>query len=310
MGHWSNLYIGEKNVVSFKYSYGGEWWRILSLIFNKNDFTHGTVTIDSKRKRFVGYRVSVEAAKKRLDSYHLSQKEIDTTLSILLGVKKWHIKYGVLPDAMFDERYGDASTRIYSINSNIEEKMQVIDIGNYLELRELRRYLDETNNKRNVILDVSDVLSMLSPTEIKNDLNEWNQRLEHDVVLDRKYLETARVYFTRCEYDMVYVYLIIALEQELYQFCSRKTKSLKLQHLLNNVNLERFFSDLRFMHRVQFINILSSKEIINQDLQSNLDIVYNMRNNVVHNYSKRYNRLNVNKAIETIEKCIKILRRH
>lgn len=299
MGDYTCFYIGKKDLFHFKYSIGEEFWKVFSLIFNKNEFKERQILLNDKHVNFIGYETNVKNAKTCLDSYNLSVSEIDNSLSKLLDVRRDRLfakqEYELEDDESFDPRI------IFTQTAN--NHSEYIDSSLYLITRVLRVELDKAQESEAVILDFSDMLSTVGSKYIKN---YWENKLKSHITLKRNYLETAKVFFISNDFDLVYIYLTLGLETELYKYAIRKTKKSDTFLFLRSI-LES--EDMKLINKIKLINVLH-KSIFGRDLIETTRYVIQTRNSIIHHGGiKKYDRNKTMKSINDISKIIEKLKK-
>jgi len=304
MGNYTDFYIGGKDIFHFKYSIGEEFWKIFSLIFNENEFCIGKKPLPGKYTDYIGYETSVKKAKDRLDIYHLSVQNIDISLSKLLSIRKDRLfaknEYEPEDDDVFNSRIMFTQKAI--------KRSEYLDIGLYLEIRVLRKALDDAQEDNAVILDFSDMLDVIGDENeaIREVKNYWESKLKPYITLRRNYLETAKVFFTSNDYDLVFIYLTMGLEYELYNYAIRKTK--KSNHLLFLRSILES-EDMSLGNKIKLVNVLH-KSVFDEDVIETANRVIQIRNSIVHHGgSKKYDRNQTTKAIEDVTKIVEKLKK-
>jgi hypothetical protein len=291
MGAYSVLYIGTKNFWSFKYSEGAEAWKEIGLIFKKEDFGQWRLNRDGiKRKKCIGYRISIKEAKKRLNEFHITLDEIDKNLSILLNIKNFNFDLIDENNTISDEYEG---TEVEEKYYEVMKKLDYINIDNYTALRALRKEIDQTSEKQSILLDFKEIVE--NEEEILEIKNEFNEKIiNSEIKIRRNYLSNAKVFFTTCDYDLVYIYLIVALEKTIMMFYDKnKFRFIKVKK-----------QRLDFMTKVNLIFELN-KEKFSEDVGEKINKIYNKRNSIIHYGGiKEYNRKMVCEDIYFVEEVI------
>lgn len=299
MGNWTNLYIGDEEIASFKYSLGEEVWKALSLIFKKEDFVRGKYKLSGQLKNYVGYEITVKEAKRRLSKYHMTMPHMIRTFR-RLGIGRGELISHCDDFSNHEDEFN------YMLETHASE--EIIPVNDYIYISYFRQHIDRAVDSKHIILDISDVLDMADDrSERQEMITGFNDLLDPNKIIERPYLEMAKVFFTTCDYDLVYVYLVMSVERELYSYYERKTAKGRNRRI--NINLETTFKALSFMNKLKLVNLLSNKNIIPDRLVEEFSKVYQKRTSIVHFKSLNFNRNDVNVAIEISEKINKIVHR-
>ena len=309
MGQYTTFYIADKGILSFKYSLGEDFWRVLNLIFKETDFSIKKIKEDDEEIiKFIGYKTTVKEALLRLDFYHLSLGEIDKTLSNLLNVKTGHLfseEYKQHSEDYYDGAYDDDLWNKYNVLSEEAlKKADYLGLGLYLEIRFLRRMLDGAKPSDTVILDFSEMTDLVSIDSIKNF---WEPKFK-SLGLQRDYLTTAKVFFTTSDFDLVYIYLTMALEVELYRYSIRKYKenNKKYNFLQSIMESER----VHLIEKLKLVNAIQKSGKIESGLLSSASETVQRRHSIIHyGIIRNFRREQIKKDIESIEEIIKIIQK-
>jgi len=295
MGNYSILYIGSEETFYFKWSFGEYAWRELSLIFKKTDYSHGRTMLGTHNRHWEGYRTTAREALGRLDDCHLTIGNMDKTISKILHIPKKNVKIAAIPGELVDDEA--ITDEELSVWEDIQEKQAFRSVGEYPHVRYLRGKLEHVAGDTKVILDLSEILDMFSKSEQRQELERFERIFESEKIVDRDYLQDAKIFFVDGDYDLVYMYLIIALESHIWKFYKHVEKRRKLRGDVFRALLEK----TKLMNKLKLVNLFKRDKISELDIL-NISKIYEKRNSIVHYSSKKFDRSNIPNDIATMER--------
>lgn len=326
MGSYSYLTISNFDVKSWKYDLPPENDPLLSFIFLSSDRvieTDKDLEKDGITRYLCSYVTTVTEVKKRFDESHFTIKEIDDVISKITGIPEDKIEIAVMD---FDSYYttllntfksteardelnifhNDELDELSDEKMELDDKIKISELGNYIEFRKIREYLDNSNDVDLVCLDITEIVGVAENSEDFDDIMLIEEDLKSDIKIDKRYLEMAKIHYSEYHFDLVYIELFISLESSLNRYITMKSNKLS-EELDQKVELDKIFENVKFMDRIRFVVSFIGKKELDKVLMSDIKIAYNVRNNIIHNNQKKFKRKNVIKAIEDVEKIVQII---
>jgi len=317
MGDYSTLYIGSKEILSWKWDIPTPGDPLLNFIFLPEDRK-----IESKGKKgnklyYCTYRTTVSEVKKRFDRYHFTINEIDLVISQITGIPIEKVEIAIMSWDSFYDNYAppieESDEEELSAWEKLEDEKYELDkiiekhnLGLYPVLRYVRHILDRSRGDELVYLDMIEILGYEKSPDKFDDVNIVSEDIDKTIKLEWKYLEVAKVHFTTYEFNLAYIELIIALETALKTYLRRRYIALS-KTKDKTLNLGSMTKNLSLIDLVKFVVVFLGKKELEDSLVQSLIEIYDKRNNTIHNNAKKFKRTEVIEAIETIEKVIKII---
>jgi len=158
MGDYSYLQIGNFRAKSWKYDLPAENDPLLNFIFLSSDKSI-EVDKDLEEEGFAQYNcryvTTVTEVKIRFDKSHFTIKEIDNVISKITGIPEEKIEIAVMDfDSYYDAFLGDLYlsslkdpddeakyAELSDEKAELDDKIKIAELGNYIELRKIREYL-------------------------------------------------------------------------------------------------------------------------------------------------------------------------
>ncbi|MCO5382636.1 MAG: hypothetical protein NHB15_11510 [Methanosarcina barkeri] len=204
----------------------------------------------------------------------------------------------------------DENERIDEKEEEISSNIKAFELGNYVSLREIRTLLDICNDSDIVLLKMYDTLGYRTSPEEFNNVEIVSESSNEKIVIERKYLEMAKVHFTEYRFNLVYIELFISLEATLRTYL-RKKSPIILENSNKILDLDGIFKPVSLMDLIRFSLFYIGKSKMDESINTVLDSVsraYTNRNNVIHNNAKKFDRKDVVEAIYNVEKITKIIK--
>jgi len=317
MADYSTLYIGDKEILSWIWDIPSSGDPLLNFIFIPEDKKIEKVENDADELYHCTYKTIVHEVKKRFDRLHFSINEIDQVISEITGIPLEKIEIATLDYDSFYDKYapplGEDNEEIISRweklgedKYDIDKKMEKAELGLYPGIRYIRTILDCSRDDEAVYLDMDSILEYEDSPDKFSEINIISDDFDTLTKLERKYLETAKVHFTTCDFDLVYIELIIAIETAIKQYLRYKYQLLSRTDN-KSLNLESMVKDLSLIDLIKFGIVFLGERELDDSLIQSIKKTYDKRNNIIHNQAKRFIRIEVIEAIETTEKVINII---
>jgi hypothetical protein len=118
-------------------------------------------------------------------------------------------------------------------------------------LREIRTLLDICSDSDKVSLEMYGTLGYRSSPEEFNNLEIVSESSTDKIVIERKYLEMAKVHFTEYRFNLVYIELFISLEATLRDFL-RKKSPIVFEDSNKILDLDGIFKPVSLMDLLRF----------------------------------------------------------
>lgn len=327
MGDYSILRVAGNDIIYWKWDTPGQEDHFLNFIFSPNNkkiyevkYDDSIDDVSNERIFSCCYEATVLEVKKRFDSFHFTVSQIERAISRLANIPTNKVGLALMDYDEFFDRYHELSEmaeqeddnealseweRLEDDKDNLDQKIEMCDLGYLPLLRQIRIILDNSDNSELVKLDMEEVLHESSP----NDFDEF--KLVDDVFntqikIDRSYLELAKVHFTEFYFDFVYIELIIALENATKSYFKRKHKELS-KSKKTPINLEKFVKDLSLMDLIKFVLVFVGNVKLDSSLIAELEKTINKRNNIIHNKASKFKIADVARSIEVVEEMLNII---
>ncbi|WP_342305554.1 hypothetical protein [Methanolobus sp. ZRKC5] len=315
MGDYSYIQIGKFAVKEWKWELPPENDPILNFIFLMQD---KIVEIDADLQRDEGiteyyckYETNVSEVKSRFDKSHFTVKEIDHVISEVTGIPISDIETALMDSDIYYEAYlSDLENEKCENRAELEDlfdkkieldyKIRSSDLGNYIELRNLREILDQSENTDLVSLEIQQITGNEEELKSFDHINLVTEDLTSATRIDKKYLEMAKIHYTEYHFDLVYIELFISVESALSGYFRRKSEQ-------DEINLEGTFKNVKLMDKIKFTISFIGKQELDDELISSINDAYHVRNNKIHNNQKNFERNKVIKAIEDVERLVEII---
>jgi len=317
MANYSTLYIGKKEVLSWRWEIPTSGDPLLNFIFLPVDRKIEVEHEEGDKLYYCTYETTVGEVKRRFNRYHFTIDEIDQIISKITGILIENVDIALMDYDTFYDYFAPPTEendkeKLSAWEKLAEEKyamkkvLEKHNLGLYPELRDIRTILDQTGDDELVYLDMTPILEYEDSPDKFDDINIISEGLDKEIKIERKYLEIAKVHFTTYDFDLVYIELVISLETALKSYL--KEKYTKLSKTNNkNLNLESMVKNLSLIDLIKFVVVFLGKKELEDSLVNSLKKIYDKRNNIIHNNAKKFKRLEVVKAIEDIEKSLKIV---
>ena len=285
-------FIPQKDLIVFNHIFRPEDKKIIKWEHNKKYFS-------------IIYETTVSLVKKRLKEVNLSLSILEETISKFLGIPKKKICIAVIPEEDFYEQYADNDNLCEfweKVQDDVENEAMYEVMFFYYILSQVYKNPEESK----LILDVSQVVSPAKKMRDLREVNFLDDSFLSTIKIDRKYLQKSKIDFIKGNIDLVYINLFIALESSIKNYLRKKQG--KIKHGSDTgINLEGFFKSTSLLSILKFITAIMGKKRINPTIENEIVEAYSVRNNIMHNGAKRFNRVKTNKAIEAVEIAIKIV---
>lgn len=335
MGDYSTLYVGKYQVLAWKYELPPVNDPIINFIFKPGD-----KEIEEEDKRngekfyWCIYQTTVSEVKSRFEELHFTLNDLDSVISEITGIPLPEVKISIfdicadkyrwlsLMDPNFSnpfeicnidsesEEEDEENEGIDEENEETSPSIEDFELGNYVLLREIRTLLDICSDSDKVSLKMYGTLGPRSSPEEFNNVEIVSESSTDKIVIERKYLEMAKVHFTEYRFNLVYIELFISLEATLRTYL-RKKSPLVFENSNKILDLDRIFKPVSLMDLLRFSLFCIGKLKMDESINTVLDSVsraYTNRNNVIHNNAKKFYRKDVVEAIYNVEKVIKIIK--
>jgi hypothetical protein len=312
MGDYSYLHIGELEVKSWKWELPPENDPLLNFIFLASDKTIKIEKCFEEEEEDLyacTYVTTVSEVKKRFDKSHFTTEEIDNVISEVTDIPVEKIELAVMNPDLFYETF---KSRFYVEKDLVYEKtdfdytIKHFELGNYIELRKIRKLLDLAEDTDLVVLDISGIVGIAETPEEFDDIMLVKEDLKSATRIDKKYLEMAKIHYTEYHFDLVYIELFISVESALNDCLRMKSKQLSKEGV-KTVNLDAMFENVKLMEKIKFVISFIGKQELDEALMESIKQAYNVRNNKIHNNQKKFKRVDAIKAIEDVEKLVAII---
>lgn len=326
MANHSTLCIGDKDTLSWRYDLPGPDDPILNFIFLVDDKKVYKESEDSS-KYFCTYMASVSEVKKRFDRLHFTIAEIDQVISEVLGISIELVDIALMSDEEFQEknpspwdmdetdesddeewdRTVEEWEQLVEEKYRMDQEMEKYDFGQYPILRYLRLILDQSKDEEFVQLHMDEILPSEDSPEKLDYVEIVSESVDRKIKIERKYLEIAKIHFTEYAFDLVYIELIIALENTVNTYL--KGRYLEISGGEGKtLNIARMVKNLSLINLLKFIIVFYGKRKLDKALIDSMERTYGRRNNVMHNRASTFKREEVVESIETTEKVIEIIK--
>ncbi|KKG69843.1 hypothetical protein DU43_18390 [Methanosarcina mazei] len=328
MGDFSTLRVGKYQVRAWKYEIPPVNDPIINFIFKPGDKVIEEEGENGEKIYWCIYKTTVSEVKSRFEELHFTLNDLDNVISEITGIPLPEVERSIFElcaegyqwlcdmDPNFSNPF-----EIYSIddesgegNEREEEEtspnIEAFELGNYVLLREIRTLLDICSDSDKVSLEMYGTLGYRSSPEEFNDVEIVSESSTDKIVIERKYLEMAKVHFTEYRFNLVYIELFISLEATLRAYL-RKKSPIVFEDSNKILDLDGIFKPVSLMDLLRFSLFYIGKLKMDESINTVLDSVskaYTNRNNVIHNNAKKFYRKDVVEAIYNVEKIIKIIK--
>ncbi|WP_424353665.1 hypothetical protein [Methanosarcina mazei] len=328
MGDFSTLLVGKYQVLAWKYEIPPVNDPIINFIFKPGDKVIEEEGENGEKIYWCIYKTTVSEVKSRFEELHFTLNDLDNVISEITGIPLPEVERSIFElcaegyqwlcdmDPNFSNPF-----EIYSIddesgegNEREEEEtspnIEAFELGNYVLLREIRTLLDICSDSDKVSLEMYGILGYRSSPEEFNDVEIVSESSTDKIVIERKYLEMAKVHFTEYRFNLVYIELFISLEATLRAYL-RKKSPIVFEDSNKILDLDGIFKPVSLMDLLRFSLFYIGKLKMDESINTVLDSVskaYTNRNNVIHNNAKKFYRKDVVEAIYNVEKIIKIIK--
>jgi hypothetical protein len=318
MGNYSYLTIGDFDVRSWKYELPPENDPLLNFIFLSSDRTI-EIDEDLEKDGFTEYDckyvTNVAEVKKRFNESHFTIKEIDDVILKITGISEEKIEIAVMDYDSFyttflsplkDSEHRVKLEELADEKTDLDYKIKISELGNYIELREIRKFLDQSKDDDFVCLDIHEIVGSAEDPAEFDDIVLVNEDLKSNVKIDKRYLEIAKIHYSEYHFDLVYIELFISLESSLNRYITMKSMKLT-EEFGKKVDLEKIFENVKFMDRIKFVVSFIGKQELDEALMTDVKAAYHVRNTTIHKNQKNFKRTDAIKAIEDVEKLVEII---
>ncbi|WP_292379010.1 hypothetical protein [Methanosarcina sp. UBA289] len=334
MGDWSRLYIGKYPVFAWKYELPPVNDPITNFIFKPEDKEIEEEIENGEKIYWCSYQTTVSEVKSRFEELHFTLNDLDNVISEITGIPFPEVKIYIFDlcadkyrwlsdinpnfsnpfDINIDYESGEGDYEKEGIDEREEEETfsnnEAFELGNYVLLREIRTLLDICSDSDTVSLEMSEVLGCKTSPEDFDDIEIVSESSTDKIVIERKYLEMAKVHFTEYHFNLVYIELFISLEATLRAYLRKKSPTI-LKDSNKILDLDKIFKPVSLMDLIKFslfyVGKVKMDESINTVLAS-VSRAYTNRNNVIHNNAKNFNHKDVIEAIYNVEEIIKMIK--
>ncbi len=324
MGDYSKLRIGNLDVMFWKWEIPSPSDLYLNFIFHPKDKKIYEARYEEDEESFYSccYETNVSEVKKRFDRFHFIISEIDEIISYLADIPLEKVEIALMDfDSFYDKLYplyskaeeeGDEEKLAewdshLDEKSELEDKIAICDLGYLPFLRNIREFLDSSNDDDIVRLDMEEVLSEDSPDKF-DDIEVVTDFYNESVELNRKYLEMAKVHFTDFNFDLVYIELIIALENAIKSYFKKKCSELSKSKRAP-VNFEKMVKNISLVDLIKFVIGFVGNVKLDSSLVDEVEKTYNKRNNIIHNRARKFKITEVANSIEAVEQMLNIIKK-
>ena len=316
--------IGDFEAKSWKYELPIENDPLLNFIFISSD---KVVEIDKDLEEDEGiieynckYRTNVFEVKKRFDKSHFTINEIDNVISGVTGIPIEKIEISVMDIDLYcdtflsglDDFENENQDELDELDDLLDQKIEFdykiksSELGNYIEIREIRELLDIAEDTDLVYLDIHQIVGTEKTPEDFDHIMLIKEDLKSATRIDKKYIEMAKIHYTEYHFDLVYIELFISVESALNDYLRMKSKQLP-EVGVEYVDLDAMFENVKFMDKIKFVISFIGKQELDKTLMTSIKVAYNVRNNKIHNNLKKFKRADTIKAIEDVEKLVTII---
>lgn len=238
MGDYSTLYVGKYQVLAWKYELPPVNDPIINFIFKPGDKEIEEEEDKRSGEKFYWciYQTTVSEVKSRFEELHFTLNDLDSVISEITGIPLPEVKISIfeicadkylwlsLMDPNFSnpfeicnidsesEEEDEENERIDEENEETSPSIEDFELGNYVLLREIRTLLDICSDSDKVSLKMYGTLGSRSSPEEFNNVEIVSESSTDKIVIERKYLEMAKVHFTEYRFNLVYIELFISLE--------------------------------------------------------------------------------------------------
>ena len=342
MGDYSTVHVGKYQVLSWKYELPPVNDPIINFIFKPEDKKIEEEEDKRSGEKFYWciYQTTVSEVKSRFEELHFTLNDLDNVISEITGIPLPDVEISIfdicadnyrwlsLMDPNFsnpfeicnidseseeendeNEEKDDENEEIDDENKETSPSIEDFELGNYVLLREIRTLLDICSDSDKVSLEMYGTLGYRSSPEEFNNVEIVSESSTDKIVIERKYLEMAKVHFTEYRFNLVYIELFISLEATLRSYL-RKKSPLVFEDSNKILDLDGIFKPVSLMDLLRFSLFYIGKLKMDESINTVLDSVrraYTNRNNVIHNNAKKFYRKDVVEAIYNVEKIIKII---
>jgi hypothetical protein len=299
MANWIILTVGKQEVASWAWSLPESDKAIIRFIFTKADLQ---VVEDEEYTCVI--KTTVSKAKKRFDRFGFTLSEMDRIICDLIDVSLDKIELALMnddeffdtyPEPDFEEKTHSKWEALFNEKSEIDKRKDKTNLGHLPVLRKIRKTLDDSNNDENVKL-----LYEYDPEDISiESLALFPENYTSTMMIQRKYLESAKAHITTEDFDLAYIEMIIALESAIKAFIAKKSK--------RPVNLESIVKDLSLIDLIIFGMVFLGGKSVNQSAVKSLNKAYNIRNTIIHRGAKNFRVSDIIESMHTVEYFIKTI---
>ncbi|WP_292372674.1 hypothetical protein [Methanosarcina sp. UBA411] len=326
MGDFSTLHIGTYQVLAWKYELPPVNDPIINFIFKPGDKKIEEDKRNGETFYWCIYQTTVSEVKSRFEELHFTLNDLDNVISEITGIPLPEVEISIFDICADKYRWRSLMDpnflnpfEICNIDSESKEEddeneetspsIEDFELGNYVLLREIRTLLDICSDSDKVSLEMYGTLGYRSSPEEFNNVEIVSESSTDKIVIERKYLEMAKVHFTEYRFNLVYIELFISLEATLRAYL-RKKSPLVFEDSSKILDLDGIFKPVSLMDLLRFSLFYIGKLKMDESINTVLDSVsraYTNRNNVIHNNAKKFYRKDVVEAIYNVEKIIKII---
>lgn len=310
------LMIGDKTILQFRWYIPPDMEDLLGFIFQPEDKVLTKIPESGADEYyFMSYETSARTVRERLDKFHLSLKEIDELISEVAKVPVRKIGLALMEHEEYSEKYHirdekdltkaetENRRRIEEKKEEYESRIEESELGNYPDLRRIRKFLNRAKSETKVTLELGDLSYGQGRKEDLEEIELIKLSYTEEERIEKKYLRSAEIHFTERKYDLTYVEMIIALESAVKSYLEKFAK----KHGRVRLNLRGILKDLSLIDAFKFIVIFIKRAELDSDFLEGLETVYNKRNNIIHNNGRRYTAVEVNESLEFVRKAIKLI---
>lgn len=299
MANWIILTVGKQEVVPWAWSLPESDKAIIRFIFTKADLQ----VVEDKGYTCV-LKTTVSKAKKRFDRFGFTLSEMDRIICDLIDIPLDKIELVLMDDDEFFDTYPEPDFEegmhskweaLFNEKSEIDKRKDKTNLGHLPILRRIRKALDDSNNDENVKL-----LYEYDPEDISiESLALFPENYAFTMMIQRKYLESAKAHITTEDFDLAYIEMIVALESAIKAFVARKSKS--------PVNLESIVKDLSLIDLITFGMVFLGGKSVDRSAVKSLNKAYNIRNTIIHRGAKNFKVSDIIESMHTVEYFIKTI---
>lgn len=300
MANYITLYVGEEKV-QWRWDVPKLDYFILELIFEKKD---KKILLREPNNPKEGYECvylkKIVDVKKRLKKFGFTLLSTKKLISEMWKMDVSFVNFAI--DYLNEENYCFEEKNKLKLDKINKLDFEEVDIGGYHFLFEVLRFLNKIEENEVLLLNLEDYWDTNKKTELEK-LDFITEDISEDTKLDRKYLLLAKINFTKGEFDMIYIQLIIVLESKIKKYILKQQKKL----LNKGLNIEKMAKRLSLIDMFKFAIIFLGKKRLKQKTLEDIDKIYNQRNNIIHSDMRKFNPLDVSKDLQNFEKILKII---